>query len=94
MPAESGFAPCWRLRSVKCAAAIRILPCPLHAPVEMVHTYSLIHDDLPCMDDDDYRRGRLTNHKVFGEGMAVLAGDGLLTAAFENHAEPPISWKP
>ena len=52
----------------------------------MVHTYSLIHDDLPCMDNDDYRRGRLTNHKVFGEALAVLAGDGLLTAAFETAA--------
>lgn len=51
--------------------------------LEMIHTYSLIHDDLPAMDDDDYRRGKLTNHKVFGEGMAILAGDGLLTAAFE-----------
>jgi geranylgeranyl diphosphate synthase type II len=50
--------------------------------VEMIHTYSLIHDDLPAMDDDDYRRGRLTNHKVFGEAMAILAGDGLLTHAF------------
>ena len=47
----------------------------------MIHTYSLIHDDLPAMDDDDYRRGKLTNHKVFGDGMAVLAGDGLLTLA-------------
>lgn len=55
---------------------------PFAAAVEMVHTYSLIHDDLPCMDNDDYRRGRLTNHKVFGEATAVLAGDALLTAAF------------
>ena len=55
---------------------------PFAAAIEMIHTYSLIHDDLPCMDDDDYRRGRLTNHKVFGEAMAVLAGDGLLTDAF------------
>ncbi len=55
---------------------------PLGAAVEMIHTYSLIHDDLPCMDNDDYRRGRLTNHKVYGEAMAVLAGDGLLTDAF------------
>lgn len=55
----------------------------------MVHTYSLIHDDLPCMDNDDYRRGRLTNHKVFGEALAVLAGDGLLTAAFETAANAP-----
>ena len=50
---------------------------------EMIHTYSLIHDDLPAMDDDDYRRGRLTNHKVYGEAMAILAGDALLTLAFE-----------
>ena len=55
---------------------------PFAAAVEMIHTYSLIHDDLPCMDNDDYRRGRLTNHKVYGEGMAVLAGDALLTDAF------------
>lgn len=57
---------------------------PLAAAVEMVHTYSLIHDDLPCMDNDDYRRGRLTNHKVYGEAGAVLAGDALLTLAFET----------
>lgn len=55
---------------------------PLAAAVEMIHTYSLIHDDLPCMDNDDYRRGAPTNHKVFGEAMAVLAGDALLTDAF------------
>ena len=59
---------------------------PFAAAIEMVHTYSLIHDDLPCMDNDDYRRGRLTNHKVFGEAMAVLAGDALLTAAFDTAA--------
>lgn len=59
------------------------------AAVEMVHTYSLIHDDLPCMDNDDYRRGRLTNHKVFGEAEAVLAGDALLTMAFEAIANAP-----
>lgn len=51
--------------------------------LEMIHTYSLIHDDLPAMDDDDFRRGKLTNHKVFGEGVAILAGDALLTQAFE-----------
>lgn len=56
---------------------------PFACAVEMVHAYSLIHDDLPCMDDDDYRRGKLTNHKVFGEATAVLAGDALLTKAFE-----------
>ncbi|MGP4080954.1 polyprenyl synthetase family protein [Pseudalkalibacillus sp. R45] len=51
--------------------------------VEMIHTYSLIHDDLPAMDDDDFRRGNLTNHKIYGEAMAILAGDALLTYAFE-----------
>lgn len=51
--------------------------------IELIHTYSLIHDDLPAMDNDDYRRGKLTNHRVYGDGMAVLAGDGLLTYAFE-----------
>ena len=55
---------------------------PFAAAVEMIHTYSLIHDDLPAMDNDDLRRGQLTNHKVFGEGMAILAGDALLTDAF------------
>lgn len=57
---------------------------PVACALEMIHTYSLIHDDLPAMDDDDYRRGKLTNHKVYGEGVAILAGDGLLTAAFET----------
>lgn len=57
---------------------------PIACAVEMIHTYSLIHDDLPCMDDDDMRRGRPSNHKVFGEAMAVLAGDGLLSLAFET----------
>ncbi len=52
--------------------------------LEMIHTYSLIHDDLPAMDNDDYRRGRLANHKFFGEGIAILAGDGLLTLAFKT----------
>ncbi len=56
---------------------------PAACAIEMIHTYSLIHDDLPAMDDDDYRRGRLTNHKVFGDGLAILAGDALLTLAFE-----------
>lgn len=55
---------------------------PFAAAVEMIHTYSLIHDDLPSMDNDDYRRGHLTNHKVYGEAMAILAGDALLTDAF------------
>ncbi|MBI5202799.1 MAG: polyprenyl synthetase family protein, partial [Elusimicrobia bacterium] len=55
--------------------------------MEMIHTYSLIHDDLPAMDDDDLRRGKPTNHKVYGEAIAILAGDGLLTYAFELAAE-------
>lgn len=59
--------------------------------VEMIHTYSLIHDDLPCMDDDDLRRGKPTNHKVFGEAMAVLAGDGLLTQSFSLIVNDPFS---
>ena len=77
-----------RLRPVLCFEFCRLCGAdwqkatPLAAAVEMVHTYSLIHDDLPCMDDDDYRRGRLTNHKFYGEAMAVLAGDALLTDAF------------
>ena len=62
---------------------------PFAAAVEMVHTYSLIHDDLPCMDDDDMRRGKPTNHKVFGEAIAILAGDGLLTDAFSVCALNP-----
>lgn len=65
---------------------------PVAAAIEMIHTYSLIHDDLPCMDDDDLRRGKPTNHKVFGEDVAVLAGDALLTYSFQliaqmNHPE-------
>lgn len=56
---------------------------PLACAVEFIHTYSLIHDDLPCMDNDDFRRGKPSNHKVYGEAFALLAGDGLLTAAFE-----------
>ena len=58
--------------------------------IELIHTYSLIHDDLPAMDDDDYRRGRPTNHKVYGEAMAILAGDGLLTDAFRLLASSPL----
>ena len=60
---------------------------PFACAVEMLHTYSLIHDDLPCMDNDDLRRGRPTNHKIYGEATAVLAGDGLLTACFETMLE-------
>jgi len=63
------------------------LVLPFAAAVELIHTYSLVHDDLPSMDDDDYRRGRPSNHKVYGDGMAVIAGDALLTLAFEHIAE-------
>jgi geranylgeranyl diphosphate synthase, type II len=87
------FAGGKRLRPVLCLAAAEACggaldpALPLACAVECIHTYSLIHDDLPAMDDDDYRRGKLTNHKVFGEGIAVLAGDGLLTQAFEIAAQ-------
>jgi Geranylgeranyl pyrophosphate synthase len=79
-----------RLRPVLLLAAYSIkredvqTALPYAVALEMIHTYSLIHDDLPAMDDDDLRRGNPTNHKVFGEGMAILAGDGLLHLAFET----------
>lgn len=85
-----------RLRPVLTLAVCRLCggteeqALPFACACEMVHTYSLIHDDLPCMDDDDLRRGKPTNHKVYGEATAVLAGDGLLTAAFETIAEAPL----
>lgn len=60
---------------------------PFACAVEMIHTYSLIHDDLPCMDDDDLRRGKPSNHNVYGEDIALLAGDALLTLAFETLAD-------
>lgn len=63
---------------------------PAALAMELIHTYSLIHDDLPAMDNDDYRRGHLTNHKVYGEAMAILAGDGLLTDAFSVLAAAPL----
>ena len=78
-----------RLRPMLCLYACEMVggdteaALPLAAALEMIHTYSLIHDDLPCMDDDDFRRGRPSNHKVFGEANALLAGDALLTYAFE-----------
>ncbi|HEJ83799.1 MAG TPA: polyprenyl synthetase family protein, partial [Desulfobacteraceae bacterium] len=64
---------------------------PVACALELIHTYSLIHDDLPVMDDDDLRRGKPTNHKVFGEPMALLAGDGLLTEAFSFMTSPEMS---
>ncbi len=82
-----------RLRPALCLASCEAVGGdPEHAAsaaiaIELVHTYSLVHDDLPSMDDDDLRRGRPTNHKVYGEAFAILAGDGLLTLAFEVIAE-------
>lgn len=64
---------------------------PFACALEMIHTYSLIHDDLPAMDNDDFRRGKPTNHKVYGEAMAILAGDGLLNLAFEIMLESSIT---
>lgn len=66
---------------------------PFAAAIEMIQTYSLIHDDLPAMDNDDYRRGKLTNHKVYGEAMAILAGDALLTDAFACAASAELPAK-
>ncbi len=88
----SVFAGGKRIRPILCIAAAEVsgtaegveaAACAL----ELVHTYSLIHDDLPALDNDDYRRGRLTCHKVYGEAMAILAGDALLTLAFQTLAE-------
>ncbi|MBW2558201.1 MAG: polyprenyl synthetase family protein [Deltaproteobacteria bacterium] len=82
------FAGGKRIRPVLCMASAETVGgsadtvLPVACAIEMIHTYSLIHDDLPLMDNDDYRRGKPSNHKVFGEGVAVLAGDALLTEAF------------
>src|ERR1700740_1050375 len=87
------FAGGKRLRPILCLAAGECCggkpeaPMPLASAVECIHTYSLIHDDLPCMDNDDLRRGVPTSHKVFGEAVAVLAGDALLTFAFQLAAQ-------
>lgn len=81
-----------RLRPILCLASCELaggsieMAMPTACALEMIHTMSLIHDDLPAMDNDDYRRGRLTNHKVYGEDVAILAGDGLLAYAFEHVA--------
>lgn len=78
-----------RLRPILCLATCKMaggtleVAMPTACALEMIHTMSLIHDDLPAMDNDDYRRGKLTNHKVYGEDIAILAGDGLLAYAFE-----------
>jgi geranylgeranyl diphosphate synthase, type II len=87
------FAGGKRMRPALCLAAAAACggresdAMPLACAVECIHTYSLVHDDLPAMDNDDFRRGKLTNHKVFGDGIAVLAGDALLTQAFEIAAQ-------
>nr|UOO00991.1 geranylgeranyl pyrophosphate synthase [Liriodendron tulipifera] len=89
-----------RVRPVLCIAACELVggdeitAMPSACAIEMIHTMSLIHDDLPCMDNDDLRRGKPTNHKVFGEGVAVLAGDALLAFAFEHMAEATVGASP
>lgn len=91
------FAGGKRLRPALCLAAAEACggtldaAMPAACAVEVLHTYTLIHDDLPCMDDDSLRRGKPTNHKVFGEGVAVLAGDALLTEAFAILARTPAA---
>ena len=92
----SVFAGGKRIRPVLMAAACEAVGgsalevMPAAAAIEMIHSYSLIHDDLPAMDDDDLRRGKPTNHKVYGEAIAILAGDGLLTEAFILLSNPQV----
>jgi len=91
------FAGGKRIRPILCLAACeavggrRELALPFAAAIELIHTYSLVHDDLPAMDDDTYRRGKLTSHKMFGESTAILTGDALLTAAFTMVAEKGLA---
>ena len=93
----SVFAGGKRLRPILTLAAAEAvggdpeMVLPAAGALEYIHTYSMIHDDLPAMDDDDYRRGKLTNHKVYGDAMAILAGDALLTHAFEVLNGPPLT---
>lgn len=93
----SVFAGGKRIRPILCLESARIFDtdvAPAHFPacaIEFIHTYSLIHDDLPALDNDDLRRGKPTNHKKFGEATAILAGDALLTLAFETIAATPVS---
>src|SRR6266702_3501031 len=94
------FAGGKRLRPILCLAAAEACggkisnALPLACALECIHTYSLVHDDLPSMDNDDFRRGRPTCHKVFGDGIAVLAGDALLTIAFEivSRTKPTLGY--
>jgi len=96
----SVLAPGKRLRPILVLASAEAVGgqpetvLPTACALECIHVFSLIHDDLPCMDNDDYRRGRLTNHKVYGEAMAMLAGDALLALAFELIAENAASIAP
>lgn len=93
----SVFAGGKRIRPILCLESARIFGsdvAPAHYPacaIEFIHTYSLIHDDLPALDNDDLRRGKPTNHKKFGEATAILAGDALLTLAFETIAATPVN---
>ncbi|MGQ4808948.1 Farnesyl diphosphate synthase [Candidatus Entotheonellaceae bacterium PAL068K] len=93
----SVFAGGKRLRPILVLAAAEAVDgdsstaLPAACALEYIHTYSMIHDDLPAMDDDDYRRGKLTNHMVYGEAMAILTGDALLTHAFEVLSHPPLA---
>jgi geranylgeranyl diphosphate synthase type II len=90
------FAGGKRIRPILCMEAARAVADSVDgvaacaSALELIHTYSLIHDDLPALDNDDYRRGKLTNHKVFGDAMAILAGDALLTLAFQVLAQLPV----
>ncbi len=90
------FAGGKRVRPILALAAAEAVGSPprsvlgIACSLELIHTYSLIHDDLPAMDNDDYRRGKLTNHKVYGEAIAILAGDALLTLAFELCSRPDL----
>jgi geranylgeranyl diphosphate synthase type II len=90
------FAGGKRIRPILCMEGARAVAeqtngvAACASSLELIHTYSLIHDDLPALDNDDYRRGKLTNHKVFGDAMAILAGDALLTLAFQVLAELPV----
>ncbi len=83
--------PALTFSAAECLGGNRQAALPAAAAVELLHTYTLIHDDLPCMDDDDFRRGRPSCHKAFGEANALLAGDALLTLAFETAAASPVA---
>lgn len=89
-PGGKRFRPLLLLSSGKCFGVSSSLLLPFACGLELIHCYSLVHDDLPSMDNDDFRRGKPTLHRAFGEDMAILAGDGLLTLAFEAMAGAPV----